>query len=383
MFIAATLFSLLNALILFASSGKRNQENKYLALIFLYVTLRGFASGIALQALNPFLQKLFFNNLLPLFFLFGPIIYFYIRLEVLDISFKIKKDFKHLLVFSLSFINMLPYYMNSTNFKNDIIELSLQNPFAYLNVNFWMFDSPIYYIVGPIHTLFYLTLSLYTISNRNKALSKKLSAESFDQLINWLYIFITIFYAFTISNCIFATYVYVTGNSLFLMPPIVSGIIFLYLNVQIYKHPQVLFGIKFSKSPNANPIIHINKAKPIIALDTSFEMKFNQKMEQYQVKKAYNTSDFTIAFIANDLEVAEYILIDYFKNYLKVKFTDFRNELRIKDFCETINKEDFQRYTANAIANKFGFSHINSLKKVFDTCQSESYEAFHSKLMNN
>lgn len=383
MFIAATLFSLLNALILFASSGKRNQGNKYLAFIFLYVTLRGFASKIALQALNPFLQKLFFNNLLPLFFLFGPIIYFYIRLEVLDISFKIKRDFKHLLVFSLSFINMVPHYMSSTNFQNDFIELSLQNPLSYLFVNFWMFDSPIYYIGGPIHTLFYLTLSLYTISNRNKALSKKLSTESFDQLINWLYTFITIFYAFTISNCIFATFVYVTGNSLFLMPPIVSGIIFLYLNVQIYKHPQVLFGIKFSKSSNANPIVHINKVKPIIALDTSFEMKFNQKMEQYQVNKSYNTSDFNMAFIANDLKVPEYILNNYFKNQLKVKFTDFRNKYRIKDFCETITKEDLQRYTANAIANKFGFSNIKSLKKAFDACQPESYEAFQSKLMSN
>jgi AraC-like DNA-binding protein len=106
-------------------------------------------------------------------------------------------------------------------------------------------------------------------------------------------------------------------------------------------------------------------------------------MEQYQVNKAYNTSDFTIAFIANDLEIPEYILNDYFKNQLKVKFIDFRNELRIKYFCETINKEDLKRYTANAIANKYGFSHIKSLKKAFDACQPESYEAFHSKLTSN
>jgi len=383
MFIAATLFSLLNAIILFASSGKRNQGNKYLAFIFLYVTLRGFASGIALQALHPFLQKLFFNNLLPLFFLFGPITYFYIRLEVLDIPFKIKRDFKHLLVFSLSFINMVPYYMSSTNFKNGIIELSLQNPLSYLYVNFWMFDSPAYYIGGPIHNLFYLTLSLYTISNRSNSLSKKLHDASFKELINWLYLFITVFYAFTISNIIFATYVYVTGNSLNLIPPMVSGILFLYLNVQIYKHPQVLFGIKFSKSPNANSIVHINKAKPQIALETSFEIRFNQHLEQYHVNKAYITSDFTMAFIASDLEVPEYILNNYFKNDLKVKFTDFRNEFRIKYFCETINKEDLKRYTANAIANKYGFSHIKSLKKAFDACQPESYEAFHSKLTSN
>jgi AraC-like DNA-binding protein len=383
MFIAATLFSLLNAIILFASSGKRNQGNKYLAFIFIYVTLRGFASGTALQALNPFLQKLFFNNLLPLFFLFGPITYFYIRLEVLDISFKIKRDFKHLLVFSLSFINMVPYYMNSTNFKNGIIELSLQNPLSYLYVNFWMFDSPAYYIGGPIHNLFYLTLSLYTISNRSHSLSKKLSDASFKELINWLYLFITVFYAFTISNCIFATYVYVTGKSLFMIPPVVSGILFLYLNVQIYKHPQVLFGIKFSKSPNANSIVHINKAKPKIETEATFEMKFNRNLEQYHVNKEYATSDFTMAFIAKDLEIPEYILNNYFKNELKVKFTDFRNELRIKYFFETINKVDLIRYTANAIANKYGFSNIKSLKKAFDTCQPESYEAFHSKLMNN
>lgn len=383
MFIAVTLFSLLNALILFASSGKRNRGNTYLAILFLSISIRGFASGTTLLALHPTLQKIFFNNLLPLFFLFGPVIYFYVRHEVLDISFKLKRDFKHLLVFSMSFINIIPYYMSSNAFKESLIALTLKNEIYFLHVHFWVVDSAAYYVGGPIHTLFYLTLSLYTVSNRNKALSHKLSAEGFDQLIKWLYKFISIFYAFTCANLIFSTYILITGDLLSIILPLVTGILFLYLNVEIYKHPQVLFGIKFSKSPNANPIVHINKAKSIIALDTSFEMKFNQKMEQYQVNKAFNTSDFTIAFIAKDLEVPEYILNNYFKNKLKVKFTDFRNEYRIKDFCETINKEDLQRYTANAIANKFGFSHINSLKKAFDACQSESYEAFQSKLMNN
>jgi AraC-like DNA-binding protein len=177
--------------------------------------------------------------------------------------------------------------------------------------------------------------------------------------------------------------VYVTGKSLSMIPPMVSGIIFLYLNVQIYKHPQVLFGIKFSKSPNANSIVHINKAKPKIETEATFEMKFNRNLEQYHVNKKYATSDFTMVFIARDLEVPEYILNNYFKKELKVKFTDFRNELRIKYFFETINKEDLIRYTANAIANKYGFRNTKSLKKEFDACQPESYEAFHSKLMNN
>ena len=383
MFIAVTLFSLLNALILFASSGKRNRGNTYLAILFFCIALRGSTSVVTLLSLHLTLQKLFFNNFLPVFFLFGPLVYFYFRFEVLDIPFKLKRDFKHLLVFLMSFINVIPYYMSSNAFKESVIALTIKNPLTYLHVHFWVVDSPIYYIGGPIHTLMYLTLSLFTISNRNKALSKKLSAESFDHLINWLYTFITIFYAFTISNLIFTTYILITGNSLSILPPLVTGILFLYLNVQIYKHPKVLFGIKFSKSPNAKPIVHINKVKPIIALDTSFEMKFNQKMEQYQVNKAYNSSDFTIAFIAKDLEIPEYILNDYFKNQLKIKFINFRNEYRIKDFCETITKEDFQRYTANAIANKFGFSDIKSLKKAFDACQPESYEAFQSKLMSN
>ena len=383
MFIAVTLFSLLNALILFASSGKRNRGNIYLGILFLCISLRGFASGTTILALHPILQKIVSNNLLPLFFLFGPLTYFYIRHEVLDISFKLKRDFKHLLVFSMSLINMLPYYLSSNACKESMIALTIKNQLYFLRVHLWFIDSAAYYIGGPIHTLFYLTLSLYTVSIRNKTLSNKLTAEGFDKIIKWLYIFITIFYAFTIANLFFSLYVFLTGNLLPIMMPLVTGILFMYLNVQIYKHPQVLFGIKFSKSPNGNPIVHINKTKPIIALETSFEMKFNQKMEQYQVNKAYNTFDFTIAFIAKDLEVPEYILNDYFKNQLKVKFIDFRNEYRIKDFCATINKEDLKRYTAHAIANKYGFSHTKSLKKAFDTCQPESYEAFHSKLMNN
>jgi AraC-like DNA-binding protein len=383
MFIAVTLFSLLNALILFASSGKRNRGNIYLGILFLCISLRGFASGTTILALHPILQKIVSNNLLPLFFLFGPLTYFYIRHEVLDISLKLKRDFKHLLVFSLSIINMLPYYLSSNAYKESMIALTLKNQLHFLRVHLWFIDSAAYYIVGPIHTLFYLTLSLYTVSIRNKSLSKKLTAEGFDKIIKWLYIFITIFYAFTIANLFFSLYVFLTGNLLPIMMPLVTGILFMYFNVQIYKHPQVLFGIKFSKSPNAIPIVHINKAKPKIEMEASFEMKLNQYLEQYHVNKAYITSDFTMAFIAKDLEVPEYVLNNYFKNELKVKFTEFRNELRIKYYCESINNEDLIRYKAHAIANKYGFSNIKSLKKAFDTCQPESYEAFHSKLMNN
>jgi len=383
MFIAVTLFSLLNALILFASSGKRNRGNTYLGILFLCISLRGFASGATLLALHPTLQKLFFNNILPIFYIFGPLGYFYIRHEVLDISFKLKRDFKHLLVFSMSLINMIPYYLSSNAYKESVIALSVKNQINFLYVHFWVVDSTAYYVGGPIHTLFYLTLCLYTVSNRNKTLANKLSAEGFDHLTKWLYKFIAIFYVFTLANLIFSLYILVTGNLLIILPPIVTGAVFLYLNVQIYKHPQVLFGIKFSKSHNGNPIIHINKVKPPIALEPSFKKEFNQKLEQYHVNKDYTSADFTMAFIAKDLEMPEYVLNAYFKNELKVKFTDFRNELRIKYYCESINKEDLKRYTANAIANIYGFSNIKSLKKAFDTCQPESYEAFHSKLMNN
>jgi AraC-like DNA-binding protein len=382
MFIAFTLFSLLNAFILFSSSGKKNRGNTYLALLFICVTLRSLTAGIALKALPPFLQKTFYNNLSPVFFLFGPILYFYIRHEVLEISFKLKRDFVHLLIFFISVINMIPYYMNFNNFKPEYIELTRQNPFISLYHDYWWFNSPVYFIGGPILTLIYLTLSLYTVSTRNQLLSKKISASGYEELIKWLYFIIIIFYAFSTSNLIFASYVYLTGNQLYMIPPIVTGILFLYLNAQIYKYPQVLFGIKFSKSPKTKPINHFNQAKPPIVIESDFESKFNQRLEQYRLSKEYLAPDFTMETMAKDLEIPEYIFKNYFKDHLKVKFKDLRNELRIGHFCETVGKEDLKRYTANALAQKFGFSDMKSLKKAFDMCQPESYETFHSKLMS-
>jgi AraC-like DNA-binding protein len=163
----------------------------------------------------------------------------------------------------------------------------------------------------------------------------------------------------------------------------VTGILFLYLNAQIYKYPQVLFGIKFSKSPKTKPINHFNQAKPTIEIESDFESKFNKKLEQYRLNKEYLASNFSMENMAKDLEIPEYILKNYFKNHLKVKFKDFRNELRIEHFCETIDKEDLKRYTANALAQKFGFSDMKSLKKAFDVCQPESYETFYLKLMSH
>jgi hypothetical protein len=386
MFIALALFSLLNASILFASSSKTYNGNTYLGYVFLILAFRSIISGEALRTLPIQIRHFVFIYLLPivlpLFFSLGPLLYFYVRQEVLNISFKFKRDFKHLLIILLSFINMFPYYMSSLALKIGNMDVFFQNPGSHVQVDVGLATSAMYFIGAPIHTLIYLTISLYTISNKKQFMANKLMPDSFELLSKWLYFILIIFYAFAVLSLIVSTYAMVTGDALYKLAPIVSGIIFLILNIQFYKHPQIIFGIKFSKSTNSLNFVHINKSKNEVKFTSSIESNFNQKIDQYRISKEFLKSEFNTAFIAKNLEIPEYIINNYFKTELKIKFIDFRNELRIAYFCETIRKEDFNLYTSNAIATKFGFSHMTSLKKAFDKCQPESFETFYSTLMS-
>jgi hypothetical protein len=385
MFIAVALFSLLNACILFASSSKKYRGNTYLGYLFLIIALRGFTSGEVFRDLPINIRQFIFIYLLPfvlpLFFSIGPLLYFYVRQEVLNISFRFRQDFKHLLILLLSFINMFSYYTSSLALKKGNMDIFFQNPSTHVKVNLGLTTSAIYFIGSPIHTLFYLTLSLYTISNKNRFIANKLKPIGFELLSKWLYFILTIFYALAVFNLIISTYTLVTGDTLFILPPIITGIIFLILNIRFYKHPQIIFGIKFSKSNNSLNFSHINNRKSEVKFTSSFESNFNQKIDQYRISKEFVKSEFNIGLIAKDLDLPEYMVNNYFKTQLKIKFIHFRNELRIAYFCETIKKEDFNLYTSNSIAKKFGFSNITSLKKAFDTCKPESYETFYSTLI--
>jgi hypothetical protein len=100
-----------------------------------------------------------------LFFLLGPILFFYIRNLVYEKEIDIKKDWVHFIPFLLSLICVLPWLFSSFSDK-EIFAKELMNNRLLLMVNpknILLVEPQILLILIPIHVLAYLILCLYHI----------------------------------------------------------------------------------------------------------------------------------------------------------------------------------------------------------------------------
>lgn len=381
MFLSASLFSLLNAFVLFCSASKKYIFNFYLGFIFFLIAIRGFASPNLDMNMASFLQVIFCFNSFPCFFLLGPSFYFYLRYEIIGTRFSFRKDFKYLLTFFLALMNMVPYYASSLDYKLHTIHAAELNHQINLQLNLLFLNSQWYFILGPIHTLIYLFSSLSLLKNHFKFEFQKLEWEGFAKKKKWLTIFFTCFFLFTLVNIASITYVFFTKNNLSTVTPIFSSLIFIYLNVSLYKFPQLVYGIKFYKSTNFVDLGVLRKKKYEVLMDDSIGINFKNQILVYQSTLAYLNPSFTYYDLIQDLNLPKYKVDHYFKNELKIKFIDYFNELRINYFVETITKEDLKRFKFQEIVIRFGFKNSLSFKKAFHKNKRESFHEFKKNLM--
>jgi len=380
MFVPALLFSLLNAFVLFFAAGKKNIGNVYLGLLFLLIAFRGFAMPNLEVVIAPFFKLIFCFHTFPCFFLFGPVFYFYYRYEIIGTRFHFKRDYIFLLPSFLAAINMIPYDVRSIDFKENLIHLAEKNDLINLQLDLLFLDSKWYFILGPIHTLVYLIVCLYLLKNQFKFDLQKLEIEGFKLKERWLKLLLTCFILFTLTNLASLAYVHFTQRNLHQITLIVSSIIFIFININLYRFPQLIYGIKFYKSSNKNDFGVLKNKKKAIRMDDAFEVNFNNQIALYQSTLEYLNPNFGYTDLIKDLNSSKYVVDNYFKNMLKIKFIDFINELRMNHFMKSITKEDLKRFKLKEITQRFGFKNVASFKKAFQNSQIESFEKFKKNL---
>jgi hypothetical protein len=112
---------------------------------------------------NVLITTLFSSS--TLFFLLGPILFFYIRNLLYEKKIVIKKDWVHFIPFLLSLICILPWLFSSFSDK-EIFAKELMNNRLLLMVNpnnILLVEPQILMILIPIHVLTYLVVCLYQI----------------------------------------------------------------------------------------------------------------------------------------------------------------------------------------------------------------------------
>ncbi len=301
----------------------------------------------------------------PLWFLVGPIYYFYFLINI-------KEDFKfdfvnlsHLIPFIIVILINTPFYILSSEEKINIISSSkLFDTKWILNIIF----QTIYFLQTVIYLL--KTKSLLKKYSKNFELSS--SNNSLIQ-IRW--------YSFLIKSML----VFLIIDSLFFYPIFILNIHF----------PSASFGSAFLlsiftvlvayiglfKSDEIFPIIKLEKPKysksslrddEIIALSEKL-------IEVMDNRKIYKSKNLSLSELAELLETTPNKLSQVINQKFDKSFYDFINGYRVKEAKILLKDDKYINYTIESIGDEAGFNSRASFYRIFKQYEKKTPKQFISE----
>ena len=118
--------------------------------------------------------------------------------------------------------------------------------------------------------------------------------------------------------------------------------------------------------------IDVDLQQPIAAAEKYVQLFSETYLEELKYKlstwidqKQYIYSDANIATLAVQIKIPQHHLIYYFNTILEIKFTDWRNNLKIEYAKELLHQEVYKSITMDALALKCGFISQTTFNRAF------------------
>jgi len=336
------------------------------------------------------------------YFLIGPFAYFYIR-SILRDNVKLSKiDYIHFLPFTFIFIGAIPFLFSSWEYKCFIGQKIVDHTFmgSKYNINF-LAPKVINQLIRPPFALFYLVLISREFL-KNKNIFKSFSHAKV--IKTWLFLFFLFFSLtvvfFTIVQMVFYLNIRFFFDHLWFYY-FINGIAFIYFafNFSLVLFPQILYGLPIPKlqikhysvtldtetiqNRKEIPITIIeNKLASVSTLfSNEYEVEIESEINNWIVEKKYLEANASILSISAFTAVPAHHLSYYFNTLLKVKYTDWRNTLRIEFAKNKIDSGIIKSITLEALSLESGFAtqstFIKSFKNIVGCTPSEYIKKQH------
>jgi AraC-like DNA-binding protein len=331
-----------------------------------------------------------------LYFLIGPLAYFYVRSILRDNVKLTKTDYLHFLPFVLIFMGTIPYLLSPWEYKCFIAQKIVDGTFmgSKYNINF-LIPKVINQLIRPPFALFYLIL----ISRKfliNKKVFKSFSQAKMIKI--WLglfflfFCFIVVFYII-VQLAFYLNIKFFFDNLWFYYLINSIALIYLVFNFSLVLFPQILYGLPIPKLEldhhdislttkpihnsieSVNPIIENKLATLSAFFSNEYELEIESAINNWIIAKKYLEVNASIISISTFTNIPVHHLSYYFNAVLKVKYTDWRNALRIEYAKEQMDSGLNKSITLEALSLESGFSSqstfIRSFKNVFGCTPSE------------
>lgn len=381
--LVTSLFTVFNAIIIFSGYGKFTKGNAYLSVVFFVLGAMGLASPEVLKVINPQIGVLIFPSLLPLNFLIGPYIYFYFRFAVKNITFKFSRDYKHLILFLLFFINLIPYYLYAIPQKIKLYEMYLEDIYSPFRIKLVFMGLSSYYLIGEVHMLFYLILCFVYLLNNKERLVSQLQVEGYQTITRWLtFLYIILSLLFLMNVTIGARSFYLGTNPESYYFFTVSCILFL-LNIRLYQYPTLMYGIKFKTGEDQSKNSLVNRKQKRVDFDEEFSIGFALLTNELRESKGFLDPNFSLNSLANSLQISPHKVRKYLKVEFDSSFLEFKNKLRIQHFVDSVRPEDLVKYSLMGLIKPYGFSNTSDFRALFDKYAPVNFDSFVANMKKN
>ena len=383
------LFGIFTSFILLYYLSSLNRSNIFLALFFLCCNLVVLVYYGLHFTKDLFWEGVSFVNWLPLSYLLGPLLFFYVKTTLADNS-KLKKwDWLHLLPAAFIVINCLPFTTLPFDQKAQIAHeiVNVTENYA-LDFNFVSFEFILY--SRSIHLLCYAVFSFRFFYTHSKKMIQENNSRSSNHSIisRWIYLLCLMQIIIAVNSIGHMSTLYGVQFSIFGIPSTkiftekyyfeICGGGFFLQNLSLFLFPKILYGnVSYAIEEGKNNIIdEIKSSLPKKQKETATVHDIEQIIQAYLSNSPFTQKEFSLSQMSFDLKIPERFLSNYFNKELEITFSDWRKNLRIDHVCKLIEDGEAINLTIEAIATNAGFASRSKFIDAFKERKGVTPSAF-------
>jgi hypothetical protein len=138
-----------------------NKTGLYLAGFLISLSISAIVQYFFLKEHSEWKLAVLYGHFMPLSYLTGPMLFFYVRGTLKDRSCLSKKDSLHFLPFLVSLISIIPYYFVDFDTKLQIAKELIANPNYSRQINIsWLYNNSYNVVARPLFLLIYFVVCL-------------------------------------------------------------------------------------------------------------------------------------------------------------------------------------------------------------------------------
>jgi AraC-like DNA-binding protein len=383
------LFGIFTSFILLYYLSSLNRSNIFLALFFLCCNLVVMVYYGLHFTKELFWEGVSFVHWLPLSYLLGPLLFFYVKTTLSDNNKLEKWDWLHLLPAAFIIINCLPFttlpFDQKVNIAHEIVNVT--ENYA-LDFNFVSFEFILY--SRSIHLLCYAVFSIgFFYVHSKKMLQENNSRSSNHSIISrWIYLLCFMQIIIAVNSIGHMSTLYGVQFSIFGIPSTIiftekyyfeiCGGGFFLQNIFLFLFPKILYGnVSYRIEEGKNNIIEDLKSNlPKKQKENATIQDIELIIKAYLSDLPFTQKEFSLSQMSFDLKIPERFLSNYFNKELEITFSDWRKNLRIDHVCRLIEVGEAKNLTIEAIATNAGFASRSKFIDAFKERKGVTPSAF-------